>query len=184
VSSKAAVVWVAVFIVLALAGGGVGVLRDDGRSSKHGTRQASTGLVVRVVDGDTVRVRTGNQTRTVRYIGVDTPETVKPNEPVQCYGKQASAYNRRLVAGRRVRLRFGPERLDRYGRMLAYVYLRGRRRSVDADLIARGYGRVLTIEPNSAHRIPYERLEREARQANRGLWGSCPVGGDYQRAVG
>jgi micrococcal nuclease len=172
-SSRAAVLWVALFVVLAIVGGGIRIVRGGGDGAKNEARLASNGIVVRVIDGDTVRVRTGNQTRTVRYIGVDTPETVKPNEPVQCFGKQASAFNRRLVAGRRVRLRFGPERFDRYGRLLAYVYLPGRRRSVDADLIALGYGRVLTIEPNSAHRIPYERLEREARQAGRGLWGSC-----------
>ena len=59
----------------------------------------------------------------MRYIGVDTPESVKPGEPVQCYAKQASDFNERLVDGRRVRLRIGRERTDRYGRMLAYVYL-------------------------------------------------------------
>jgi micrococcal nuclease len=118
-------------------------------------------------------VRLGKRTRTVRYIGVDTPETVKPGEPVQCFGRLASAFNRRLVEGRRVRLRFGPERHDRYGRLLAYVYVEGRRHSVNAKLVARGYGRVLVIPPNTAHEEGFRRLERRARERGLGLWSIC-----------
>jgi micrococcal nuclease len=130
--------------------------------------------VVRVIDGDTVRVRvSGNQTRTVRYIGVDTPESVKPETPVECYAKRASDFNRRLVGGQEVRLRFGAERTDRYGRLLAYVFRAGARRSASATLIARGYGRLLAIPPNTAHVRAFTRLERRARRLGRGLWGAC-----------
>jgi micrococcal nuclease len=128
---------------------------------------------VHVVDGDTVDVRIDNETRRVRYIGVDTPESVKPDTPVQCFAKQASAYNQRLVSGKRVRLLYGPDRFDRYGRLLAYVYVEGSRRSVNAQLVATGFARVLAIAPNTAHLRPYLRLEREARQRRLGLWGSC-----------
>jgi micrococcal nuclease len=134
-----------------------------------------------VIDGDTVRVRIGEATRTVRYIGVDTPESVKPGEPVQCFAKRAAAFNRRRVAGRRVRLQFGPERFDRYGRLLAYVYIApstgAAHRSVNAEIVARGYGRVLAIAPNTAHLRPYLRLERRARQRGLGLWAACPAVG-------
>ena len=174
-SNRAAVFWVAAFVVLALVGG-TRLLEGDGQKSKKGGVQlASSGRVVRVIDGDTVRVRLGNETRTVRYIGVDTPESVKPGEPVQCFAKRASAFNRRLVGGRQVRLRFGPERFDRYGRLLAYVQVAGREgRSVNAVLVARGYGRVLTIAPNTEHTRAYTRLEQNARRRGLGLWSACP----------
>jgi micrococcal nuclease len=159
-------------MLLALVGGGL-ELFDSGGGSDRIAESSVAGRVVRVVDGDTVRVRLRDHTETVRYIGVDTPETVKPGEPVQCYGKLASDFNRRLVADREVELRFGRERRDRYGRLLAYVYVQGRERSVSATLIARGYGRELTIPPNTAHERSFGRLERRAREHHVGLWGSC-----------
>ena len=110
-SSRSARLWVAVFLLLAFAGGGgLDLLGSDDSGSNRGA--TSPGRVTRVVDGDTVKVRLarGRGTTTVRYIGVDTPETVKPGEPVQCFGKQASAFNQRLVEGRRVRLGVGRER--------------------------------------------------------------------------
>jgi micrococcal nuclease len=172
-SSRAAVAWILVFVVLVIGGYSID-LSDDGNDSPEPTSQlASAGQVVRVVDGDTVRVRIGEGTQTVRYIGVDTPESVKPNEPVQCFGKQASAFNSRLVAGRRVRLEYGRERHDRYGRLLAYVYISGHSRSVNAEIIAAGYGRVLAIAPNTAHLRAYLRLERRARSHRLGLWATC-----------
>jgi micrococcal nuclease len=162
-----------VFVALAIGGGGLGLL--GGGEDDRLARQSASGRVVDVVDGDTVKVRLGGETETVRYIGVDTPETVKPGEPVQCFGKRASAFNRYAVAGRRVRLRFGAERRDRYGRLLAYVYVGDRERSVNADLIGRGYGRVLVIAPNVDHADRYRRLERKARRKGAGLWGFCPL---------
>jgi micrococcal nuclease len=171
-SSRTAIAWISVFVALALIGS-----RIDFSSGEAGvetsSRLGSDGRVVRVVDGDTVEVRIGDVTRTVRYIGVDTPESVKPDEPVQCFGRQASSFNNRLVAGRRVRLEYGAERRDRYGRLLAYVYLAGRSRSVNAEIVAAGYGRVLAIAPNTAHLRAYLRLERQARSRRLGLWGSC-----------
>ncbi len=174
-SSRRAAVWLLVFVALTLVGGGLDLWGDRPGDDEGLSGLAVNARVVRVVDGDTIRVRLRDSTQTVRYIGVDTPETVKPGEPVECFGKPASEFNRRLVAGRLVRLRFGAERRDRYGRLLAYVFLSGGdARSVNARLIAGGYGRVLTIEPNSAHRIPFGRLESDARRRRRGLWGSCP----------
>jgi micrococcal nuclease len=172
VSSRATAFWILVFVALAIVGGGL-ELFDSGDSGESTGKLSAAGRVVRVVDGDTVRIRLRDHTETVRYIGVDTPETVKPGEPVQCFGKRASAFNRRVVAGRRVELRFGRERRDRYGRLLAYVYVHGRERSLSATLVARGYGRVLTIPPNTAHARRFARLERRARERRLGLWGSC-----------
>jgi micrococcal nuclease len=127
--------------------------------------------VVRVVDGDTVEVRLEGQIEDVRYIGVDTPETVKPGAPVDCFGPQASRFNRRLVERRRVRLVFGEERRDAYGRLLAYVYLEGR--FVNAELVRRGMARTLTIPPNDRFADRFAQLQTEAARVGRGLWGAC-----------
>jgi micrococcal nuclease len=132
---------------------------------------SATVVVTRVVDGDTVEVQLDGVEEDVRYIGVDTPETVKPGEPVQCFGPQASAFNHRLVEGKRVRLVFGAERRDVYGRLLAYVYLDGR--FVNAELVRRGLARTLTIPPNDRFAAELKRLEIAAARAGRGLWGAC-----------
>lgn len=127
--------------------------------------------VTRVVDGDTVEARIDGKVEDVRYIGVDTPETVKPGTPVQCFGPRASAFNHHLVEGRQVRLVFGVERRDAYDRLLAYVYLG--RRFVNASLVQRGLARTLTIPPNDRFAPLLRRLELDAARAGRGLWGAC-----------
>jgi micrococcal nuclease len=144
--------------------------RDHGAADSFGQ-----GEVVRVVDGDTIRVRLGDRTERVRYIGIDTPESVKPGTPVQCYAKRASAANEALVAGQRVRLVGDVEHRDRYGRLLAYVYRAGDGAFVNALLVRDGYARTLTIAPNVAHAAEFARLARGAREAGRGLWRACAM---------
>jgi micrococcal nuclease len=102
---------------------------------------------------------------------VDTPETVKPGTPVQCYGPEASAFDHRRVEGRTVRLVFDRERRDAYDRLLAYVYVRGD--FLNAELVRLGYARTLTIPPNTGHAGQFARLEMRAGNAGRGLWGTC-----------
>jgi len=143
----------------------------EGGSQADGLPRTAIATVTRVVDGDTVEARIGDRIEDVRYIGIDTPETVKPDTPVQCFGPQASAFNRRLVANRRVRLVFGIERRDAYGRLLAYAYLK--RRFVNAILVRRGLARTLTIPPNDRYAPLLRRLELRAARAGRGLWGAC-----------
>jgi micrococcal nuclease len=128
--------------------------------------------VIRAVDGDTIEARIDGRLEDVRYIGVDTPETVKPDTPVQCFGPRASSFNHRLVEGRRVRLVFGVERRDAYGRLLAYVHLG--RRFVNAMLVRRGLARSLAIPPNDRFAPLFRRLELRAARAGHGLWGACP----------
>jgi micrococcal nuclease len=132
---------------------------------------SATAYVTRAVDGDTIEVRLGGHEEDVRYIGVDTPETVKPDTAVQCFGPQASRFNHALVEHRRVRLVFGVERRDVYGRLLAYVYLDGR--FVNPELIRRGLARTLTIPPNDRFAAKLKRLEAAAARAGRGLWSAC-----------
>jgi micrococcal nuclease len=127
--------------------------------------------VTRVVDGDTIEVRLGGREEDVRLIGVDTPETVKPDTPVQCFGERASHFTKRRLTGRRVRLVFGVERRDIYGRLLAYVYLHGR--FFNPILVRRGLARSLTIPPNDRFAPRFRRLELVAARAGRGLWSAC-----------
>jgi micrococcal nuclease len=127
--------------------------------------------VVRAIDGDTIEVELDGEREDVRYIGLDTPETVKPDTPVQCFGPRAHRFNAGLVAGRRVRLVFGVEQRDVYGRLLAYVYLR--RHLVNAALLRRGLARTLAIPPNTRFAGRFRRLELAAARAGRGLWSAC-----------
>ena len=175
-SSRTTLFWLALFGLIVLAGtNGSGLL---GRDEDDRLDADVAGRVVRIVDGDTIRVRLDDpsQERTVRYIGVDTPESVAPGEPVQCFGQAASDFNRRLVAGKRVHLVLGRERRDRYGRLLAYVRVQGGP-LVEDELLRRGYARTLTIPPNDDRARHFATLEREARSERRGLWGACPVDG-------
>jgi len=127
--------------------------------------------VTRVVDGDTVEAPVGGSLEDIRYIGLDTPESVAPDQPVECFGPEAAEYNRRLVEGRVVRLIFDEERRDQYGRLLAYVYVGDE--FVNAALVRRGYARTLTIAPNDRFAGFLARLEQEAGNAGRGLWAAC-----------
>lgn len=133
--------------------------------------QSASVYVTRVVDGDTIEVQLGGQEEDVRYIGVDTPETVKPGAPVDCFGPQASSFNHRLVERRRVRLVFDSERRDVYDRLLAYVYLGDR--FVNAELVRRGLARTLNIPPNDRFAGQLKRLEIAAARRGRGIWGAC-----------
>lgn len=153
---------------------GPGGGKPDGKAKGRGGGSGPRGTpaqVLRVIDGDTIEVEIAGAVEDVRYIGVDTPETVKPGTPVECFGEQASAFNRRLVEGEPVRLRFDAERRDVYGRLLAYVYVA--ERFVNAELIEGGYARTLEIAPNDSQAPLFDRLQSEAAGAGRGLWGSC-----------
>jgi micrococcal nuclease len=139
-----------------------------------GGRSAATypATVIDTVDGDTIVVRLADgRTETVRVLGVDTPETKDPRKPVQCYGPEASAYTRSRVQGRAVTLERDVELRDKYGRLLAYVYVDGAR--LGDELLRLGYARFLVIAPNGEHARAMLAAEMEARAARRGLWGAC-----------
>lgn len=144
---------------------------NDAETSKRAAK------VVRVVDGDTIKVKLGNRVETVRYIGVDTPETVAPGKPVECYGREASAFNHDLVDRREVELTFDRERRDRYGRLLAYVRLSKKPDHVaNAELLRRGLAKPMAIPPNTARAREFKRLASNARRSGRGLWSACNAG--------
>jgi micrococcal nuclease len=120
---------------------------------------------IRVIDGDTIMLD-GHER--VRLIGVDTPETVDPRRPVQRFGKEASAFTRNLVQGKKVRMEYDWQRTDKYGRTLGYVYLEDGI-FVNAEIVKRGYGFAYVKYPFKFME-EFKGYEREARQAGRGLW--------------
>lgn len=150
---------------------GCGSGGGPGDESGPPAESSVTAPVVRVVDGDTIVARVDGHDEYVRYIGIDTPETVKPDTPVQCYGPQASDENHKLVEGRTVRLTFDREVRDDYGRLLAYVH--AGKRFINAQLVRSGFARTLTIAPNTAHAQEFHRLAAKAARSGRGLWGAC-----------
>jgi micrococcal nuclease len=143
------------------------------------SRQAAsvlTGRVTYVIDGDTVVVRLrSDEPVHVRVIGIDTPEIAHHGTRGECFGLRATRLTRRLVLGRQVVLRPGRERHDRYGRLLAYVRVRGGAVELEQTLLTRGAARTLAIPPNVDRAAAYAGLEAAARRAGRGLWGACPV---------
>lgn len=159
-----------VAVVLVIAGDD----GDDGAAAPEGDGRGGGGnrvVVTRVVDGDTAEVELDGSEEDVRYIGVDTPESVAPGQPVECFGERASDFNRDLVEGERVRLEYGAERRDQYGRLLAYVYVG--ETFVNAELVERGFARILEIAPNTDFAPLFARLQQQAANAGRGLWAAC-----------
>jgi micrococcal nuclease len=139
------------------------------------------GEVTRVVDGDTIEVRiTGRvdgpgagaarigRSYDVRLIGIDTPESVKPNSPVECFGREASAAAKALLEGSAVKLVKDVEETDRYNRLLRYVYLG--HELANARLVVNGYAAAYTYPPNVRHSELFVVLQGEASQEQRGLW--------------
>jgi micrococcal nuclease len=132
-------------------------------------KDAVTAKVQRVVDGDTFIATVGSRRERVRVIGVDTPESVDPNRPDEPFGEEASTFAKHHLDGETVRLAGDAEPRDRYGRMLAYVWLRDGT-FWNALLAAEGYAQQLTIPPNVTYASLFRRLVGEARRNDRGLW--------------
>jgi micrococcal nuclease len=170
---------VLVGVVVVLAGGAS--LRGEFRSeSSSGDRMppAESDEIVRVIDGDTVVLRSAGKSR---LIGVDTPEVFGGQE---CFGREASAFARRLLRpGLRVRVERDVEERDRYGRTLIYLRLPDRR-SFNELLVAEGFAVPLTIPPNMRHAERFRELARRARERAAGLWSSRSCDGDPDRPVG
>jgi len=129
---------------------------------------ALEGTVVRIVDGDTIHVKVADRIEKVRYIGMNTPELHHPTKGEEPGGREATEANRRLLAGKRVRLETDVQTRDRYGRLLAYVWVGDA--MVNAELVRQGYAQVMTVPPNVRHQELFVKLQREAREAGRGLW--------------
>ncbi|RYD05364.1 hypothetical protein N752_09715 [Desulforamulus aquiferis] len=136
--------------------------------------------ITKIVDGDTLDVILKGTTERVRLIGVDTPETVKPNHPVEPYGREASNFTKKELSNKTVFLELDAGERDRYGRLLAYIWLEEpieitdgeiRNKLFNAHLLLNGYAQLLTIPPNVKYVDQFTLYQREAREAKRGLWG-------------
>lgn len=137
-----------------------------------GTLAEGVHPIRQVIDGDTLLL---DHDVRVRLIGVDTPETVKPDFPVEPWGPEASDFAKRFLAAREARFAFDRERVDRYGRVLAYVYATdpatGQERLLNEELLRAGLGRALLKFPYSEQmKKRFRRAEQEAREARRGIW--------------
>jgi len=147
--------------------------RGAARAAEASVPAPQVRTVTRVVDGDTLQL---DGSERVRLIGVDTPETVHPRKPVQCFGTEASKFTKRLAQGQTVRLAFDQANAhvghrDRYHRTLAYVYLSSGL-LINREIIRQGYGHAYTYYP-FRYLEDFRAAEREARQNSRGLWGAC-----------
>ena len=124
--------------------------------------------VIRVIDGDTVELKNGER---LRYNDIDTPETVHPSKPVECYGPQASAKNKDLVEGEIILVELGNPEKDRYGRLLGYVYVDDL--FVNAELVRGGYAEVNSYGNPGSKFNELIQIENKAKSKLTGLWANC-----------
>lgn len=124
--------------------------------------------VEKVVDGDTIVLDGGLR---LRYIGIDTPESVKPNTPVECFAKESSKFNEKLVKGEFVKMQKDVNNTDRYGRLLRYVWVDDV--FVNEYLVREGYAKAVSYPPDVKYQDLFREAERDARENNRGLWNLC-----------
>jgi len=144
-----------------------------GTSQPDPTPERTAARVVRVIDGDTIEVEIDTQEYRLRYIGIDAPETVKEDAPVEWIGPEASAANKALVTGKVVYLEKDISETDRYGRLLRYVFLADGT-FVNGELVRQGYAQAITYAPDVKYQELLRALEREARDEGRGLWQPTP----------
>ena len=133
-----------------------------------------TAKVVRVIDGDTIIIDRGQGEERLRYLGVDTPETVHPSQPTGCFGRESAQFNQALVEGKTVRLERDISDVDRYDRLLRYVYVEDV--LVNLALVQGGYAQVVTYPPDVRYVETFRTAETAARSQQLGLWGSVCAG--------
>lgn len=129
--------------------------------------------VTKVIDGDTIQIEGG---QTLRYIGIDTPETVDPRKPVQCFGNEASRENSKIVEGQVVFLEKDVSETDKYGRLLRYVYISlstGEMLMVNEYLVKEGYAVSSSYPPDIKYQERLRVAEESAKSQGKGLWGIC-----------
>ena len=130
-----------------------------------------TYLVTKVIDGDTIAVDINGEEKRVRYIGIDTPETGKSSRLAECYGKEATERNRELVENKKVRLEKDISETDKYGRLLRYVYVEDE--FINKKLVEDGFADTATYPPDVKYVEVFKDAKRQAKDANKGLWGGC-----------
>lgn len=152
----------------------VEITKEATSTSAFVSLQGERSTVKRIIDGDTIELVDG---RKVRYIGINTPETVDPRRPVECFGKEASEENKRLVDGKTVRLEKDVSQTDTYGRLLRYVYVSSSSGElfVNDHLVRNGFAYVSTYPPDVKYVEQFRQAQTEAQQSRRGHWSGCPL---------
>ncbi|HTH07861.1 MAG TPA: thermonuclease family protein [Ilumatobacteraceae bacterium] len=147
---------------------------SDSESTESSGVVIGNARVVRVVDGDTLVVNVGGREERLRLIGIDTPESVKPDTPVECFGHEATAFTESLLPdGTDIRLERDVEARDPFDRLLAYAYRVDDGLFVNLEIIRQGYAQPLTIPPNVAHADEFVAAARVAEADDVGLWAAC-----------
>lgn len=126
--------------------------------------------VTRVIDGDTIEIEGGER---IRYVGIDTPETVDPRKPVQCFGIEASNKNKELLEGKEIRLEKDITDRDKYNRLLRYVWVGDT--FINLELVKQGFAYSYSYPPDVKYQDQFVEAQQEAREAKRGLWNACPT---------
>ena len=127
--------------------------------------------VIRIIDGDTIQAKTNGKVETIRLIGINTPETVDPRRPVECFGKEASEKTKELLNDKTVKIETDPSQdmRDKYGRLLAYIFLEDGT-NINKKLIEEGYAYEYTHERPYQYQIEFKQAQKQAEEAERGLW--------------
>ena len=177
---KQAIIIIIIGIIAYFFGGeSVFNISENNGGNDSGNQDFVQAVIVRAVDGDTAVVKIDGQEKRVRFLGVDTPETVHPNKPVQFYGKEASNFTKENLNGRRVWLEYDSNPQDRYGRHLAYIWLNNprtinestmRENMFNAKLLLGGYAKVMIIRPNKRYESEFKKFQEEARNKKLGVW--------------
>lgn len=125
--------------------------------------------VIRIADGDTITIEGGEK---LRYIGINTPESVDPRRPVECFGKEASLRNKELVEGKIIGIEKDVSQTDRFGRLLRYVYVGDV--MINEQLVREGYAFASAYPPDVKYQERLQAAEQDAKENRRGLWSTCP----------
>lgn len=142
----------------------------------QGVATTTQNIVVKVIDGDTIKLDNG---QVVRYIGMDTPETVDPRKPIQCFGQEAAKKNEELVLNKKVTLEKDVSETDRYDRLLRYVYVDGL--FVNLELVKQGYAYAATFPPDVKHQADFAEAQTYAQKNGLGLWSACKENSDTEQ---
>ncbi len=154
------------------------LVNEKTNASDSATLKLEKATVLRVIDGDTIEIQTASgSVKKLRYIGINTPETVDPHRSVQCFGQQASDRNKELIANQTIYLEKDVSETDKYGRLLRYVYLETSNLSVNEQLVSDGYAVASKYPPDIKYQDKLAAAEKQAKIAQKGLWqiGVCPL---------
>jgi len=152
----------------------IGVISTFGWLTANTNNQHNVGTIVNIVDGDTVDINTNNITKRVRLIGINTPETKHPTKKTECYSKEANDYMEKLLPkGTKVNIVYDKKTTDKYGRVLAYIYVNSNNMFVNLNLVSNGYAKTMKFKPNILHAYEFEIAQTKAKTNQIGLWNKC-----------